>query len=163
MPKATQKGCHAKYTFPYRGAFHGATRTGSTAHIRFPRLPAAIRGTGMVAQECTPTSHPQRYRICSAFYPYYDRTTPLVFPHPLSAPAFRSISAVSRSFRTVSAASPQSFRTVSAASPQCHGLSAASPQSFRTISAASPQSFRFVSRYLRTVAAVLPRSLVVSV
>ena len=43
----------------------------------------------MVAQECTPTSHPQRDRICSAFYPHYVRTTPVVFPH-----CFRCISAV---------------------------------------------------------------------
>ena len=78
-------------------------------------------------------------RCGTAFAPHFIHTMtallPVVFPH-----RFRSISAVLRSFRTVSAASPQSFHTVSAASPQCHGLSAASPQSFHTVSAASPQS-----------------------
>ena len=60
----------------------------------------------VVAQECTPTSHPQLDRICSAFYLHYILTTPIdfpccflqdlcsvmVFPH-----RFRIISALSRS------------------------------------------------------------------
>ena len=53
---------------------------------------------------------PLRDRICSAFYPYYDRTTPVVFPH-----RFRSISAVLRSFRCISAVFPLCFPV----SPHC--------------------------------------------
>ena len=84
----------------------------------------------MVAQECTPTPHPQRDRICSAFYPYYDRTTPVVFLHPLSA-----------------------------ASPQCHGLSPLFPQHLRNLSAPFPQHLRSVTVFplhLRNLSALFP-------
>ena len=118
MLKATQKGCHAKYTLPYRGAFHGATRTGSTAHVRFPDcLPRSEVQVWWPrsALRRRSSAGPHLLRILSILWPHYST---VVFPH-----RFRSISAVSRSFRCISAIFPHCFRCISAVFPLCFPVS----------------------------------------
>ena len=67
----------------------------------------------MVAQECTPTSRPQRDRPCSALCPQCFRSLSALFPQHL-----RSVTALKLSPRTVPAVFPQSFRSLFAPFPQ---------------------------------------------
>ena len=104
----------------------------------------------MVAQECTPTSRPQRDRPCSALCPHYFRSLSAIsatFPRvllPRSSPhCFRSLSAVLRD-RPCSALCPQCVRNVSAVFPlYFRNISAvlpprSSPHCFRSLSAVFP-------------------------
>ena len=88
------------------------SRHSKLALVPGPNLSRASRDFQfyMVAQECTPTSRPQRDRPCSALCPQCFRSLSALFPQHL-----RSVTALS----LVPALFPRSFRTVPAAFPHC--------------------------------------------
>ena len=114
----------------YASIQRGVSRRNENGQYRtrsVPRLPAAIRGTGMVAQECTPTS-----LLCgTAFAPHFIHTMTALLHGSLSAPFpqhLRSVTVFPLHLRNLSALFPLHLRSLSALFP---GISALLPQSFR--------------------------------
>ena len=95
-----------------------------------------------MAQECTPTSRPQRDRPCSALYPQCFRSLSALFPQPLG-----SVTALKLCPRTVPAVFLQSFRTVPAAILHCFRSSIELRKQCRTRLGIRPRDLGLLYKY----------------
>ena len=120
---------YAKYTEVSALSIPEVTKCAEYPEVSALSILCALNIPIMVAQECTPTSHPQQDRICSAFLsalcPHYSRS----HSAPLSL-NLRSVTVFPHRFRSISAVFPHCFRCISAVFSHCQVGLLTSPSPF---------------------------------